>query len=76
MNIAEFTETEVHEMSDGSDKPEGERMSTQDYLEALLSKNKIPRTKKQHVSILKTKSPLEAKKVAPKTPPLDHDDVP
>jgi hypothetical protein len=75
MNIAEFTETEVHEMSDGSDKPDVERMSTQDYLEALLSKNKIPRTKKKH-DISKTKSPLEAKKIAPKTPPLEHDEVP
>jgi hypothetical protein len=36
MNIAEFTETEVREISEGSDKPEVERMSTQDYLEALL----------------------------------------
>lgn len=45
MNIAEWTETEVHEMSDGSDKPDLERMTTQDYLEALLQKNRIPRTK-------------------------------
>jgi hypothetical protein len=36
MNVAEFTETEVHEMSDGSDKPDLERMTTNDYLEILL----------------------------------------
>jgi hypothetical protein len=36
MNIAEFTETEVREMTDGSDRPDLDRMTTQDYLEALL----------------------------------------
>jgi len=36
MNVAEFTMTEVREMTDGSDRPGLERMSTQDYIEALL----------------------------------------
>jgi hypothetical protein len=54
MNIAEYSETEVHEMSEDSDKPDNERMTTQDYLEALLSKNKIPRTKKKQ-QVVKTK---------------------
>jgi len=45
MNIGEVTETSVNEMgTDGSDHPDGDHLSTQDYLELLLSKNKIPRT--------------------------------
>lgn len=76
MNIAEYSETEVNEMSDGSDKPDLERMSTQDYLEALLNKNGIPRTKKpkQQTQVTKTKSLLDSKKVAPKTPPAEHEE--
>jgi len=62
MNIAECTETEVHEMSEGSDRPDLERMTTNDYLEILLRKQGIPRTKrKQH----KPKQSIGAKKLAP-----------
>lgn len=76
MNIAEFTETEVHEMSDGSDKPDVERMSTQDYLEALLHKNGIPRTKKSKPvqDTKSTKALVESKQITPKTPPADHEE--
>ena len=52
MNSEEHTETEVHEMTDNSDKPDLERLSPQDYLEALLQKNNIPRTKKVQPSKL------------------------
>lgn len=47
MNIDEVTETEVYEF--GDDSQADERMSTQDYLETLLKKNNIPRTKKESV---------------------------
>ena len=72
MNVAEFTETEVHEMSEGSDRPDLERMTTNDYLEILMKKKGIPRTtqKKQH----KSKNPMNAKKMEPKTPPAEHEE--
>ena len=69
MNVAEFTETEVHEMSDGSDKPDLERMTTNDYLEILLQKKGIPRTQKKHL-----KNNVNPKKMEPKTPPAEHDE--
>ena len=46
MNFSEITETSVNELTeDGSEQAEDDgQFSTEDYLELLLKKNKIPRT--------------------------------
>lgn len=48
MNVGEITETTVNELGEGSEGAvEDEGLTTTDYLELLLQKNRIPRTQQQ-----------------------------